>query len=103
MANEEMDDFEGVRVSFETEEGSTVDYVQEMIIPVDGQDFALLLGIDDESEDGIRYIDGEEDVIITKIVKGEDGEDIYVEPTDEEFAKVEAAYNKIMDEYEAKE
>ena len=35
--------------------------------------------------------------IIAKIVKNEDGEEEYVEPTDEEFARVQKAYDALVD------
>ena len=44
--------------------------------------------------------DDDEDVIIAKIVTNEDGEDEYVEPTDEEFEAVQQAYNALVDEAE---
>ena len=48
-------------------------------------------------------IDGEEDVVIAKIVKDENGEDEYVEPSEEEYETVEKVYNEMMDEIEANE
>lgn len=106
MANNEVmneDDFENVIVTFTDEDGKEILYMQEMIIPIDGQDFALLVGIDDNTEDGIRYIDGEEDVIIAKMVPDQEGEIEYIEPTDEEYEAVNKAYNDMMDELEANE
>ena len=44
--------------------------------------------------------DDEEDVIIAKIVKGADGEDEYVEPTDDEFEAVQKAYDALVEESE---
>ena len=44
--------------------------------------------------------DDDEDVIIAKIVTNDDGEDEYVEPTDEEFEAVQQAYNALVDEAE---
>ncbi|MFA6850577.1 MAG: DUF1292 domain-containing protein, partial [Selenomonadaceae bacterium] len=46
--------------------------------------------------------DDDEDVLIAKIVKNEDGEEEYIDPTDEEFEAVQKAYDAIMDEEEAK-
>ena len=51
-------------------------------------------------EDGNEYYYEEEDVIIAKIVKGADGEDEYVEPTDEEFEAVQKAYDALVEESE---
>ena len=103
MANNENEDFEEIVVSFTDEDGNEILYMQEMIIPVNGQDFALLIGIDDNNADGVRMIDGEEDVVIAKIVKDENGEDEYVEPSEEEYETVEKVYNEMMDEIEANE
>ena len=103
MANNENEDFEESVVSFTDEDGNEILYMQEMIIPVNGQDFALLVGIDDNNADGVRMIDGEEDVVIAKIVKDENGEDEYVEPSEEEYETVEKVYNEMMDEIEANE
>lgn len=106
MANNEVmneDDFENVIVTFTDEDGKEILYMQEMIIPINGQDFALLVGIDDNTEDGIRYIDGEEDVIIAKMVPDQEGEIEYIEPSDEEYEAVNKAYNDMMDELEANE
>lgn len=102
--NMNEEDFDEVVVSFKDENGEEILYMQEMIIPVNGQDYALLIGIDDNTDDGIRRDEeGEEDVIIAKIVKDADGEDEYVDPTDEEFEAVQKAYNDMMDEMEAGE
>lgn len=88
MANEEILDEENIVVEFQDDDGNSLYYQQEMIIPVDGVDFALLVG---------DPIDDEENVIIAKIVKDENGEDEYVDPTDEEFEMVTAAYNEMCD------
>ena len=103
MANNENEDFEEIVVSCTDEDGNEILYMQEMIIPVNGQDFALLVGIDDNNADGVRMIDGEEDVVIAKIVKDENGEDEYGERSEEEYETVEKVYNEMMDEIEANE
>ncbi len=104
MMDEEND---AIVVEFLDDEGNTYLYEQEMIIPVNGEKFALLVGIHDEDEEhdhacgcGCGCEDGDEDVMIAKIVLGEDGEDEYIEPTDEEFEAVQEAYNKLVDEEE---
>ena len=40
------------------------------------------------------------DVLIAKVVMGDDGEEEYVEPTDEEFDAVQRAYDALMDDEE---
>lgn len=105
MSDKEKDMQEEEKVvCFEDEDGNEYYYQEEMIIPVGDQKYALLVGIhDDEHEHGCGCGCGgedDEDVIIAKIIKGDDGEDEYVEPTDEEFEAVEKAYNALVDEAE---
>lgn len=76
-------------------DGNVFLYSEEMIIPVDGENFALLIAIHEDDEENF---DDEEEVIIAKIVLNEDGEEEYIEPTDEEFERVQQAYEKLMDE-----
>ena len=98
MANEEIMDEENIVVEFQDDAGNSLYYKQEMIITVDGMDFALLVGLNVENDESF---DEEENVIIAKIVKDENGEDEYVDPTDEEFEKVQAVYNELCDAEEA--
>lgn len=93
--NEEFldDDF---LIEMTDEDGNVFYYVEEMIIPVDGENFALLVEVHDDCDCG-DDCDCEDDVIIAKIVVNADGEEEYVEPTDEEFDKVQAAYEKLLD------
>ena len=90
-------------------EGNVFYYVEEMIIPVDGENFALLVEVNNdkvfidpnhEHGEGCDCGCEDDDVIIAKIVVNEDGEEEYIEPTDEEFAKVQEAYEKLLDEEE---
>ncbi len=76
-------------------DGNVFLYSEEMIIPVDGENFALLIAIHEDEEE---YFDDEDEVIIAKIVLNENGEEEYIEPTDEEFERVQEAYEKLMDE-----
>lgn len=106
-------DEEEMVVVMTDEEGNEFYYREEMIIPVGDEKYALLVGIhdhDDEQEHehehcgcGCGEGEDDEDVLIAKIVKNEQGEEEYVDPTDEEFEKVQAAYDAIMDEAEEKE
>ena len=84
------------------DEGNVFYYVEEMIIPVGEETFALLVEVKDEHEHGAGCDCGceDDDVIIAKIVVNADGEEEYIEPTDEEFEKVQAAYEKLLDEEE---
>ena len=86
MKNEEIMDEENIVVEFQDDAGNSLYYQQEMIIPVDGVDFALLVGLNVENDESF---DEEENVIIAKIVKDENGEDEYVDPTDEAYTSSE--------------
>ncbi len=108
MRNEELgmnkeeildDDF---LIEMTDENGNVFYYVEEMIIPVDGENFALLVEVKDDHEHGEGCDCGceDDDVIIAKIVVNADGKEEYIEPTDEEFDKVQEAYEKILDEEE---
>ncbi len=94
----EFDDGEDIIVEITDEDGEVSYYREELIIPVGEDKFALLVGIADDDDEPVDP--EEEDVIIAKIVKGDDGEEEYVDPTDEEFDAVQAAYNALMDEEE---
>ena len=85
------------------DEGNVFHYVEEMIIPVDGENFALLVEVKDGEHEhcadcGCDCGCEDDDVIIAKIVVNENGEEEYIEPTDEEFEKVQEAYEKLLDE-----
>jgi len=104
-------DEEEMVVVMTDEEGNEFYYREEMIIPVGDEKYALLVGIHDHDEEhehehcgcGCGEGEDDEDVLIAKIVKNEQGEEEYVDPTDEEFEKVQTAYDAIMDEAEEKE
>ena len=103
---EELHD-EDVIVVISDEEGVEHYYREEMIIPVGDDKFALLIGIHDEEEEeehahscGCGCGEHDEDVLIAKVIMGDDGEEEYVEPTDEEFDAVQRAYDALMDDEE---
>ena len=83
-------------------DGNVFLYSEEMIIPVDGENFALLIAIHDDDEhfhdEGCDCGCEDDEVIIAKIIVNENGEEEYIEPTDEEFERVQLAYEKLMDE-----
>lgn len=102
---EDMMNEDDIVVVMTDEAGNEYYYREEMIIPVEDEKYALLVGIHDEDEEhahacGCGCEDDDEDVIIAKIVTNEDGEDEYVEPTDEEFEAVQQAYDALVDEAE---
>ena len=92
-----------ILIEMTDEDGNVFYYVEEMIIPVGEENFALLVEVkDDEHEHGEGCACGceDDDVIIAKIVLNEDGQEEYIEPTDEEFERAQAAYEKLLDEEE---
>ena len=103
-----MDEEEEKVVVVTDEEGNEFYYQEEMIIPVGEDKFALIIGIHDDEEEEHEHgcdcgCEDEDDVIVAKIVLDENGEEEYVEPTDDEYEAVQKAYDAIMDEEEAKE
>ena len=102
-----LDEDADIIVEMTDEEGNSYYYREEMIIPVGDDKFALLIGIHDEEEEeehahscGCGCGEHDEDVLIAKVVMGDDGEEEYVEPTDEEFDAVQRAYDALMDDEE---
>lgn len=90
------------------EEGNEYYYREEVIIPLGEKKFAILVPINiDEEEEcgcGCDCCDEEEtDVFIARIDAGEDGEEVYVDPTDEEFEQVREAYEELLAEEDDEE
>ncbi|WP_071142652.1 DUF1292 domain-containing protein [Acidaminococcus timonensis] len=103
MAKEEKDllqteDQEAV-VVITDEEGNESYYLEEMVIPMDNKNFALLTQIPEE--DDTDPDEAEDNVIIARMDFDENGEPVYLDPTDEEFDAVRRAYEEIMDEMDA--
>ena len=104
MADKRNEEFleDDVLIEMTDEDGNVFYYVEEMVIPVDGENFALLVEVKDDHEHGAGCDCGceDDDVIIAKIVVNANGEEEYIEPTDAEFEKVQEAYERILDEEE---
>ncbi|WP_294522855.1 DUF1292 domain-containing protein [uncultured Anaerovibrio sp.] len=97
--DEEMMDYEPIIVTFTDEAGNERHFAEEMRIPMNGEEYALLVGLNTEGDEDF---DEEENVTIAKITKDEDGEDVYiVDFPEEEFDRVVEEYNRICDEMEA--
>ena len=81
------------------DEGNELYFREEMVVPVGKKNFAILAQInleDCECEDEDCHCheheeDEEENVIIARIEFDENGEEVYLAPTDEEFDEVKAA------------
>ena len=103
MSDKEKDmQDEDVMVVMTDEDGNEYYYQEEMIIPVGDQKYALLVGIhEDEDDHGCGCgCEDDEDVLIAKIVVNDEGEEEYIEPTDEEFEAVQKAYDALVEESE---
>ncbi len=104
--DEDFFDDSPVIVEMTDEEGNVYHYAEELVIPIGDDNFAILVEIR-EHEHGEDCDCGDEcdceagDVVIAKIVIDENGDEEYVEPTDEEFDKVNEVYEQIM--YESEE
>lgn len=93
---------EVIVVTITDDHGHEMDFMQEMVIPVGDKNFAILVGLDDGCEDEECEChhhhdedDDDDNVIIARIDFDENGEAIYVAPTDEEFEAVQEAYNNL--------
>ena len=103
----EMIDGDDMVVVMTDQDGNEYYYREELIIPVGEERYAILVGIHDD-EDGHEHHscgcgceEDDEDVLVAKIVINENGEDEYIEPSEEEYIKVQEAYDALMDEEEA--
>lgn len=92
MSEEMNNELEEVIIVTATDDdGNEVDYQEVQRIELDGKVFALLVEVTDGEEDD----DG--DAIVAR-VDVEDGEDVYVAPTDEEFDAANAAFDELFAE-----
>jgi uncharacterized protein YrzB (UPF0473 family) len=105
MADFEKEDMEYEEepvVVMTDEEGNEYYYREEVIIPIGEKRFAILVPINiDEEEEcgcGCDCEDEETDVYIARIDVDENGEEIYVDPTDAEFDEVRQAYEDLLAE-----
>jgi uncharacterized protein YrzB (UPF0473 family) len=106
MADFEKDDMEMEEepvVVMTDEEGNEYYYREEVIIPVGEKKFAILvpISIDEDEEEcgcGCGCEEEETDVYIARIDIDENGEEIYVDPTDAEFDEVRQAYEDLLAE-----
>ena len=101
----DIDDEENVVIEITDDEtGEKFYFEQEQILEVDGNRYALLVEIpvdDDECGCGCEHDHDDDDVLnarFAKIVTNSDGEDEYIEPTDEEFEAAVKAYDALWDE-----
>lgn len=88
------EDMEDEVIVLEDEDGNEHSFVLGEVLTVDSKDYAVLLPIDDDVEEGV----------ILRI-DGEDGDDMVLSDieSDEEWEKVVNAYNEQMDEFDEDE
>ena len=96
--HEELHD-DDVIVVMTNEDGDECYYREEMIIPIGEERFAVLIALTASSEEELESAEEGDEATIAKIVT-EDGEDIYTDPTDEEFDAVRHAYELLAEEEE---
>lgn len=90
--NNELNELEEVIIVTATDDdGNEVDYQEVQRLELGGKVFALLVEVTDGEEDD----DG--DAIVARVDQ-EDGEDVYVAPTDEEFDAANAAFDELFSE-----
>mgnify|MGYP003584950016 CR=1 FL=1 len=102
---EDLDMDESVVVMTD-EEGNEYYYREDRIIPVGDKRFAILVELLDEEcgcdDEGCDCESDEVDIFIARI-DTEDGEDVYVDPTDEEFEAVREIYEAMIAEEDMEE
>ncbi len=84
------------------EEGNEYYYIEEEVIVVGDKRFAILIPVDTEGEEEHEHEHcgdcecgcGEDEAVIAKIEIDENGEDVYSNPTDEEFEEVLRIYEE---------
>ena len=81
-----------VVVEFTDEDGNVSYYAQESTFSVGDKTYALLVDMSEDAEED------EDTAYFARILKDEQGEDEYVDITDEEFEEAEAAYEKLMNQ-----
>ena len=88
MSEEMNNELEEVIIVTATDDdGNEVNYQEVQRIDIDGKVFALLVEVPDSEDDDA---DDDGDAIVAR-VDVEDGEEVYVAPTDEEFDAANAA------------
>ncbi len=81
---------EPIVVTITAPDGSEQDFAQDVVIPYQGKQFAVLVSIPELEEDTKKP-----EIILARIDMDDNGEPEYVPPTDEEYDAVEAIYNEM--------
>lgn len=89
MSEEMNNELEEVIIVTATDDqGNEVEYQEVQRLNLDGKVFTLLVEVTEDEEGG--------DAIIARVDQ-EDGEDVYVAPTDEEFDAANAKFDELLD------
>lgn len=89
MSEEMNNELEEVIIVTATDDqGNEVEYQEVQRLDLDGKVFTLLVEVTEDEEGG--------DAIIARVDQ-EDGKDVYVAPTDEEFDAANAKFDELLD------
>ena len=95
MSEEMNNELEEVIIVTATDDdGNEVNYQEVQRIDIDGKVFALRVEVPDSEDDDA---DDAGDAIVAR-VDVEDGEEVYVAPTDEEFDAANVAFDELFSE-----
>ncbi|MCH4179095.1 MAG: DUF1292 domain-containing protein [Megasphaera sp.] len=96
---EELEEVQVVTIT--GDDGSEEYYAEAATLDIDGKTFAILVPFSEEEEDADEDTDAE--AIIARIDTEENGEVVYVAPTDEEFEAAAHAYEHMSENDEQTE
>lgn len=94
-------------VVFTDDDGNEFYYREDLVIEMEDKKFAVLVPVSAEITEGCGCgcghdhdadEDEEGDIYIARIEVDENGEESYVDPTDEEFEQVQQAYEEVIAE-----
>ncbi|MCH4166606.1 MAG: DUF1292 domain-containing protein [Megasphaera sp.] len=88
---EELEEVQVVTIT--GDDGSEEYYAEAAMLDIDGKTFAILVPFHDEEDEPAE----DEEAIIARLDKEENGEVVYVAPTDEEFEAVAHAYEHMSE------
>jgi len=99
LAGEQVDELiEENVIVFNDDEGNEYFYQEDIVIPIDGKQFAILVPLESECDCEDDECDCEVDLVVARVDIDEQGEAVYVETTDEEYEIVVAEYERIIAE-----
>ncbi|MEM5766902.1 MAG: DUF1292 domain-containing protein [Bacillota bacterium] len=98
---------EDMIVVFTDDDGNEFYYREDFLVEIDDKKFAVLVSISEDDEEDCGCDDDDcdcgGDTFIARIEPDEKGEEIYVDPTDEEFEMVREAYEEYLAEEDEEE